>query len=393
MNAAASLHLALVTETFPPEVNGVAMTVGRMVDGLMRRGHRIDLVRPRQLPGEPPRDDHSMRELLVRGLALPRYPDLKFGLPSVGALLRRWRHTRPDLVVAVTEGPLGWSALRAARKLGIPTISEFHTNFHSYSAHYGMAWLERPVRGYLRKFHNQNLATLVPSEDIRSKLADQGFSKLEVVARGVDTELFSPAKRSQNLRGTWGAGDETQVVAYVGRMAAEKNLPLVVSAFKRMQSIRPDSKLLWVGDGPERAALQAAAGSDQIFAGMRRSEELAAHYASADVFLFPSTTETYGNVTMEAMASGLGVVVYDYAAARTHVRHQINGLKAEFNNEADLLQQACYAASHPEQVKALGIAARHTAEQHGWDSIVGRFEEVARAALARSGNAGASECN
>jgi glycosyltransferase involved in cell wall biosynthesis len=383
MNAAASLHLALVTETFPPEVNGVAMTVGRMVDGLLRRGHRIDLVRPRQQPGEPPRDDASMRELLVRGLALPRYPDLKFGLPSVGALLRRWRHTRPDLVVAVTEGPLGWSALRAARKLGIPTISEFHTNFHSYSAHYGMGWLERPVRGYLRKFHNQNLATLVPSEDIRSRLAGQGFDKLEVVARGVDTELFSPTKRSSELRASWGVTDSTQVVAYVGRMAAEKNLPLVLSTFRRMQVLRPDSKLVWVGDGPERADLEAN-GRDQIFAGMRRGEELAAHYASADVFLFPSVTETYGKVTMEAMASGLGVVVYDYAAAKAHVRHQENGLKAAFNVEADFVDQACFAAANPERMRQLGEMARHTAEQHGWDSIVHRFEEVARAALARA---------
>nr|WP_265583901.1 glycosyltransferase [Chitinimonas koreensis] len=253
------LHLALITETYPPEVNGVAMTCGRMVDGLRARGHRVELVRPRQAGDGPgaaasggPASAAAVPggDLLVRGLGIPRYPDLKFGLPATGRLLKRWRAERPDLVVAVTEGPLGWSALRAARKLGIPALSEFHTNFHSYSAHYGLGWLERPVRGYLRAFHNRNLATLVPSEDVRARLDGQGFGHLEVVARGVDTGLFDPAKRSAGLRAGWGAQETTQVAIYVGRLAAEKNLPLVLAAFNAMRAIRPDSRLVWVGDGP-----------------------------------------------------------------------------------------------------------------------------------------------
>jgi glycosyltransferase involved in cell wall biosynthesis len=381
MTTTAPLHLAFVTETFPPEVNGVAMTVGRMVDGLRRRGHTVDVVRPRQAgDGEA----QQRQELLVRGLALPRYPELRFGLPAMGALKRRWRGNRPDLVVAVTEGPLGWSALRAARALGIPAISEFHTNFHHYSQHYGMGWLERPVRGYLRRFHRQTLATLVPSEDVRDGLASEDFAHLEVVARGVDTQLFAPARRSMGLRASWGATEQTQVVAYVGRMAAEKNLPLVLAAFRAMHAIRPDSRLVWVGDGPERPALQAANG-DQIFAGMQRDKDLATHYASADVFLFPSTTETYGNVTLEAMASGLGVVAYDYAAARQHIRHHENGLKARFDDDADFVEQARYAASYPSVMRELGQAARQRAEQHGWEAIVCRFEEVVRTAMARTG--------
>lgn len=370
------LHLALVTETYPPEVNGVAMTVGRMADGLRQRGHRVELVRPRQAGDlAEPADT-----LLVRGLGIPNYPELRFGLPAKGRLLKRWRAERPDLVVAVTEGPLGWSALRAARKLGIPAISEFHTNFHSYSAHYGMAWLERPLRGYLRSFHRPNLATLVPSEDVKAELEGQGFGRLEVVARGVDTRLFDPARRSAELRSAWGADGQTQVVAYVGRMAAEKNLPLVLAAFQQMQAIRPNSKLLWVGDGPERAAL-AASHPEQLFAGMQRGEDLARHYASADVFLFASTTETYGNVTVEAMASGLGVLAYDYAAARAHIRHHENGLKAAFDDDADFIEQARYAASYPSVMRKLGQAARHTTSELGWERIVRRFESVAEQAL------------
>ncbi|QDQ26755.1 glycosyltransferase family 1 protein [Chitinimonas arctica] len=372
------LRLAIVTETYPPEINGVAMTVGRMVSGLAARGHQVDLIRPRQQG-----DSAAADTMLVAGLSLPRYPDLRFGLPAGRRLLKRWRENRPDLVVAVTEGPLGWSALQAARRLGIPAISEFHTNFHSYSAHYGMAWLMRPVRGYLRHFHNRNLATLVPSEDVRARLDGQGFGHLQVVSRGVDTALFDPARRSSELRRTWGAGDATQVVAYVGRMAAEKNLPLVQAAFREMRAIRPDSKLLWVGDGPERSALQASH-PQHLFAGMRRGEDLASHYASADIFLFPSTTETYGNVTVEAMASGLGVVAYRYAAAATHIRHHESGLTADFDQREQFIEQARYAASYPSVMRELGRAARQVALQLGWDAVVARFEEVAHAALARA---------
>lgn len=377
MNAPA-LRLAIVTETYPPEVNGVAMTVGQMVKGLQAIGHHIDLVRPRQHKA-----DVAPGALLVPGLSLPRYPELRFGFPATGKLMARWRENRPDVVVAVTEGPLGWSALRAARKLGIPTISEFHTNFHSYSEHYGMAWLERPVRGYLRRFHNRNLATLVPSEDVRARLDGQGFGNLQVVARGVDTGLYDPTKRDKTLRQSWGASDCTQVVAYVGRMAAEKNLPLVQAAFREMQAIRPDSKLLWVGDGPERAALQASH-PEQIFAGMQRGESLAKHYASADIFLFASTTETYGNVTVEAMASGLGVVAYDYAAARAHIRHHENGLIAPFDDDLEFIDQARYAASYPSVMRDLGIAARETTTTLGWAAIVQRFDEVVRSSLAKA---------
>ncbi|GAB3260774.1 glycosyltransferase family 4 protein [Chitinimonas naiadis] len=373
------LHLAIVTETYPPEVNGVAMSCGRMVQGLRGRGHRVDLVRPRQ-EADPGADE---TDLLVRGLGIPNYPELRFGLPATGRLLRQWRRERPDLVVAVTEGPLGWSALRAARKLGIPAISEFHTNFHSYSQHYGMAWLQRPLRGYLRSFHNRNLATLVPSADVKASLEGQGFGHLEIVSRGVDTVLFDPAKRSAELRAGWHAGADTLVVAYVGRMAAEKNLPLVLDAYRAMRQIRPDSRMVWVGDGPERAALQAGH-PEQYFAGMQRGEALASHYASADVFLFASTTETYGNVTIEAMASGLGVVTYDYAAAQAHIRHNHNGLLATFDDDADFIEQACYAARYPNVMRELGSVARLTAEHLGWETIVQRFEEVAYTALGRN---------
>jgi glycosyltransferase involved in cell wall biosynthesis len=279
------------------------------------------------------------------------------------------------LVQVVTEGPLGWSAIVAARKLRLPVISEFHTNFHAYTRHYGMAMLGGPIRAYLRWFHNQTLTTLVPTEALRHELSSMGFRRLQVVARGVDTKLFNPARWNKLLRLSWGVADHCLVALYVGRLAAEKNLPLVIDAFRHLQSSRPGMKLVMVGDGPERAALQAR-NPDVIFSGMRQGEDLAEHYASADLLLFPSTTETFGNVVLEAMASGLPVVAYDYAAAREHIRHGENGLRAAFSEPQAFIGQAQSMVSDTENARRMGRNARTCAEGIDWDHVHDRFERL-----------------
>ena len=155
----------------------------------------------------------------------------------------------------------------------------------------------------MRNFHNRTDTTLVPTQELRDTLAQDGYQNLQVVARGVDTTLFHPDKRSAELRQQWGVADDELAIIYVGRISPEKNLPLVLLTFKAMQVCNSKLKLVLVGDGPVRAELQRQ-NPEYIFAGMRTGEDLAAHYASGDIFLFPSMTETYGNVTVEAMASG-----------------------------------------------------------------------------------------
>ncbi len=217
------LTIDVVSETAPPEVNGVAMTVGRLVEGLRARGHRVTLVRPRRSSGDSVGDD-----ITVRGLCLPGYPEVRIGLPAGAFLRRRWRAQRPDVVHVVTEGPLGWSAVRSARSLGIPTTSGFHTNFDRYSIHYGFGWLRPLIAAYLRGLHRQTGATLVPTAALAAELAGEGIPGVRVVGRGVDTDLFNPARRSAELRAAWGVGEQDLVCLYVGRLAAEKNLSLVV---------------------------------------------------------------------------------------------------------------------------------------------------------------------
>ena len=369
------LRIAIVTETYPPEVNGVAMTIGRIVAGLQARQHQVQLVRPRQGRADSPASRPNFEEVLKAGVPIPRYDALKMGLPAKQALVRLWSLKRPDIVHIVTEGPLGWSALAAAHKLKIPVSTDFHTNFHTYSKHYGIGWLRRPIAAYLRKFHNRALCTMVPTEGMRRELEELGIKNLRVVSRGVDTGLFSPARRSSQLRGSWGAGSDDVVALYVGRIAPEKNLPLVLRAAEAMRAANPRVRLVLVGDGPDRAALQARHPA-HVFAGMRTGEDLAAHYASGEVFLFPSTTETYGNVTMEGLASGLAVVAYDYAAAAKHIRHDVNGMLAKFEDAEAFTRLAAGLASDRERIRRLGAAARAVTEKLDWSWIVGEFESA-----------------
>lgn len=378
-----SRRIAIVTETYPPEVNGVAMSVARVVEGLQRRAHELQLVRPRQRSGadaaEPaPRGGlgNRLHEVLTTGWPIPRYPNLRMGAPSKRALVQLWSLQRPDVVHIATEGPLGWSALQAARHLKLPVSSDFRTNFHAYGQHYRIGWLAKPILAYLRKFHNRAQCTMVPTEALRAQLAGQGFERLVVVSRGVDTHLFDPRCRSEALRRHWGAGPDDLVLAYVGRLAAEKNLGALLAAHDALRGAIGDTvKLVIVGDGPMRAEL-AARCPQAVFAGQRGGEDLAEHYASADVFLFPSLTETFGNVTVEAMASGLPVVAFDCAAAAQCIQSGRNGLLAHDESLPAFVRATLTLAADAQRRRAMGAAARETARAHDWDGVVARFESV-----------------
>jgi glycosyltransferase involved in cell wall biosynthesis len=370
-----SMRIAFVTETYPPEVNGVSLTVARVVEGLHRRNHDVQLVRPRQDQGEAASNNHRFEEVLTRGMPIPRYPHLRMGLPSKRALVQMWALQRPDVVHIATEGPLGWSALNAALALKLPVSSDFRTNFHAYSRHYGVGWLRKPIMAYLRKFHNRTFCTMVPTEALRRELETTGFKHLKVVSRGVDTRQFNPQQRSEALRASWGALPDDLVVAYVGRMAAEKNLGVLEAAFEAIRQRDFRARLVFVGDGPMRAELQAR-WPDAVFAGQRSGADLAAHYASADLFIFPSQTETFGNVTTEAMASGLPVLAFDHAAAAELIRSHINGVVVACDQPAAFASAAVAMAQDRAWCARMGANARATAVDLDWDSIVAHFEDV-----------------
>jgi glycosyltransferase involved in cell wall biosynthesis len=370
-------HVCVVTETNPPEINGVALTVARLVNGLRARGHAVSVVRPRQHAGDPAGAPGDPRLVLVRGLPLPGYAGLRCGLPA-GALLRAcWTRRRPHVVYVATEGPLGWSAMRAARRLGLPALSGFHTNFHGYARHYHGRWFERAIERYLLRFHNRGSGTLVATAALRDQLHARGFSNLGVLGRGVDGRLFTPERRSEALRRGWGVVEGDPVALYIGRLAPEKNVGLAIEAYRAMQRERPSLRMVIVGDGPSRAALQQAH-PELVFCGALTGERLAAHYASGDVFLFPSETETFGNVTLEAMASGLAVVAYDYAAAGQHIADGETGTLVPYGDARAFVAGAAALVRRPEALARMRRQAREAIAPFAWERVVERFETLLR---------------
>ena len=374
------MRVAIVTETYPPEINGVALTVAGFVRGLRQGGHDVQVIRPHQ----PVADDTSepITDVLVRGMRIPRYPGLRFGLPARKRLETLWKSGRPDAVYVATEGPLGGSALQAARRLGIPACSGFHTRFDEFARYYGLGFITPIVFSYLRRFHGRGAATLVPTSELADFLRDRGFDNVELLRRAVDTRLFSPERRSHALRRQWGLKDGQLAVIHVGRLAAEKNLDLAVRAFREIQVERPDAKFVWVGDGPSRASLEAQ-NPDFVFCGMQRGESLAAHYASGDLFLFPSVTETFGNVTIEAMASGVPAVAFDYGAAREHLCDHC-GRRVPFGNAVAFVDAALELARDDMGRHRMRATARLAVEPLDPQSVCANFATLLGGLKSRS---------
>lgn len=372
-----AMRLLLITDTYPPEINGVARTLSTLARGLATRGHAVEVVTTRAAELEEPAD--APRRHLVPSLPLPGYPGLRVGLATCSRLLRLFDRFQPDVLYVATETPLGLAAIRAARRAGVPVVSGFHTNFQTYLGDYappGVAALARPL---LRALHNRTARTLTPSADTATMLTNWGVRDVGVLGRGVDTSLFDPARRCQDLRRSWGAGSTTPAALYVGRVAAEKNLDLLVRAFQAFRTIHPGAPCVVVGDGPRRQSLQDAQ-PGFVYAGTRTGEDLARHYASADVFLFPSVTETFGNVVLEALAAGLPPVAYDYAGPRQLIRHGVNGWLAPLGDETRFLDATRAAADHWHDT-GRRAAARAAALEHGWPQVIEQFEAELHAVL------------
>ena len=365
------MRYAIVTETYPPEVNGVALTVLAKEQGLRARGHEVDVIRPRQTPGQVA----APHELLTRSAQIPRYPGMRFGFPSHRALRRYWTERRPDAIYIATEGPLGWSAMRTARRMGIPISSGFHTRFDEYTRDYGVGFLQPLALNWMRSFHNSSAATLVPTCELSDFLRSERFNEVVHLPRAVDTSRFDPARRSQALRNGWGVAEGGLAAIYLGRIAAEKNLPLAVRAFRELQQQRPDAKFVWVGEGPELAAIRDA-NPDFVFCGLRRDEDLAAHFASADMFIFPSHSETFGNVTIEAMASGVATVAFRYGAAKEHIVDGVSGIAIEGKDDDAFVAAVCRLGCDDALRHGIGREAREAVRKLRPAQVSADFDDL-----------------
>ena len=367
------MKICLVTETFPPEINGVAKTLHRISHDLKVLGHSVTIVRPHQR-GEA-KVSQTPDITIVPSLPIPVYQGLHFGLPCRTLLKKIWANSKPDIVYVATEGPLGVSAINLARKMKIAVTSGFHTNFHKYMRHYRLPLMSKLTEHFLKKTHNKTLRTFAPTEDVIDQLNQMGVKNTHLLSRGVDTELFHPNKRDHALRASWGITSERQYAAiFVSRIAAEKNIPLAINAFKRIKADNPDASCIFVGDGPEKYRLEKKH-PDFKFVGTQTGESLAKYYASGDLFIFPSLTETFGNVIPEAMASSLIPIAFNYAAPKALIQNKVNGYLADYNDSDSYIKTIDDALSQKNEWAKIRNKARQTTEQLNWINIVENFAQ------------------
>ena len=366
------MRIALFTDTFVPSLNGVARVLGLLVEHANRRGHEVGVVTPsiedRSWPG-------TAFHLRLPGVELPFYREFKACLPHLGREERETlRAFDPHIVHLATEALVGLAGRSWARSAGVPTVTSYCTNFPEYMAGYRMGLLEEPVWRHLRRFHESAVLSFCPSEATRTELAERGFhDRFRIWGRGVDSALFHPGKRSPALRRAV-APDADVILMYVGRIAPEKRLDLLLDALPRLQartSLR--LALVLVGGGPAVEGLAAREVPGVRFAGYQRGEALAAHYASGDVFFFPSDTETFGQVVTEAMASGLPVIAPARGGVLDTVRPGLTGLLFEPGSVDDLVEQASVLVDDAVLRKRLAVQARSAAEARSWDSVFDRL--------------------
>ncbi|MFC5050235.1 glycosyltransferase family 4 protein [Rubritalea spongiae] len=364
------MRIDFLTDTYSPDINGAARTLRQMVDGVKSEGWEVRVIGP-----------HADSSLAMMSFRVPKYSSVNVALLRSKTIEEFWSQIRPDVVYIATEAFLGAAGLKAARKMGIPVIAGYHTNFNQYAKSFKLGWLAQPAVRFLRKFHNKASATLVPSDSVKCELEGFGFEKLHVLGRGVDSERFHPSKRSDLLREKWGAKDGTPVAIFVARISPEKNLKLLSEAFQALQKKNPETVCVVVGDGPSFVGFQSN-NPNVHCQRFLQGRELAEAYASADILVFPSLTETFGNTITEGLASGLVVVGFDYAAIQMHVCDGENGFCVPFGREEDFLRKCEKALDEVSNID-LRNAAVESVRDVTWDRVTQRFRKLCESLVER----------
>lgn len=365
-------RVALVASSYNYIRDGVALTLNRLVSYLETQGCNVIVFAP---VGKEPALDHAGTLVPVPSFALPPRPEYRFALGMPRTTIEKLRAFKPDLIhIALAPDLLGYSALRAAQYLGVPVVASCHTRFETYLKHYWYTvWAEGLLKAYLRHAYGQCREVYVPTQSMVDALKADGMrDNFRLWPRGVDTEQFNPEKRSVEWRAKHGIATDEFVITFVSRLVREKELDTVVATLRHLERMGVAHRALIVGDGPERQALEAQL-PGAVFTGFLTGDELARAYASADAFLFPSETETFGNVTLEAMASGLPCVCADATGSRSLVEHERTGFLVE-PRRADLFAARLEQLAHDMRLRVdLGDAARRRALAFGWDEAMARI--------------------
>ncbi|MEC9489746.1 MAG: glycosyltransferase family 1 protein [Halanaerobiales bacterium] len=361
------MKIAIFTDTFAPQINGVTKNLNRLLNYFSVQGIEYLLFAPESESRTESIYENNVVRLKSMNFFL--YPELKFTLPNYLKVRSKLMKFKPDLFHLITPFNIGLTGLYAARQSDSPIVASYHTNFDQYLDYYNLNFLEKAAWKYLRWFHDQALRNYCPSEETRKELAAKNFINLDIWGRGIDSNLFSPAHRNSEFIKKHNLEDKISIL-YVGRIAREKNLSLLLNSFESLnQKYGRKIKLIITGDGPELKSLKKEAPDNVIFTGFKKGRELSQIYASADIFAFPSVTETYGNVIIEAMASGLPVVAISAGGVKENLINKYNGLAVKKNNSAEFSLQLEQLLINDRLRDALAHNARQYALEQGWDHV------------------------
>lgn len=372
------MRIAIITETFLPATDGVVTRLRHTLEELDAAGDEVLVVCPRYRGEENPPSYAGAYVHRAPGVPFPPYPEIKLAPtnPSVGRVLRRFK---PDVLHAVNPFILGIATPYYARRLGVPMVASYHTNVAEYTRFYGLPFLYELTRKYTRTIHNLAAVNLCTSRSTLSYLKSEGIERLNLWPQGVDARLFNPDRASRAMRQRLSGGEpEADLLVFVGRLAPEKGIERLKTVLHHL----PNTRLAIVGDGPARADLEREyAGERVVFTGRLAGEELAAAYASGDVFVFPSTTETLGMAMIEGLASGLPVVAARSGASAEVVREGVDGLLYEPGDPESLV--GCVRRMFAEKGlrERLAGGARNSAESRSWAASTQAVREFYRKAL------------
>ena len=361
-------------------VSGVGVTLRRLADSLHAAGHAV-----RVCTATYPLPEGGDRPEVHRSPSLPLflYRDVQWAFPRHRELVQVIAGFRPDVVHVATEFSLGVAGLRVARELGLPVVASAHTDYERYAARYGLDWALKPGWHYLRWFYGQAERVLCPSRIYEAHLRSRGIARTGIWTRGVDTGAFSPQHRSEAWRSALGVEPDDAVVTYVGRLAREKNLDLLLEAWQTVAPRYPGARLALVGRGPLEDEIRRHAIPGVELCGLLTGADLSAAYASADLFAFPSVTETFGNVLLEAMASGLPSTVAAAGGVLEFAEHGRNAWLVAPNSVDAMADGLERLLGDPALRRRLAAGALDTARARRWDAIdqllFEEYREVARA--------------
>jgi len=372
-----ALRVALVTSSYNYIPDGVALTLNRLVGYLESQGVEVLVFAP---IADRPAFVHQGTVVPVPSIALPGRPEYRLALGMAGYVKRQLLDFQPDIIHIGVPDLLGHAALALAKAHGIPVVASYHTRYETYLKHY---WYLAPLEGWLkrilRRFYGACREVYVPSESVRQALLADGLrDNFKPWPRGIDMARFSPAKRSTSWRARYGMGPGELVILHVSRLVREKRLDTLTAALRQLTV---PHRVLIVGDGPEREFVQGEL-PNAIFTGFLAGEDLAAAYASSDIFVFPSDSESFGNVTLEAMASGLPCVCADATGSRSLVAAGETGFLAPADDAAAFARHITTLAQGRALRAALGEAARLRAQSFSWEETLAKMLGYYRAVLA-----------